>query len=283
MAGKLLTEFSDSDVLFLVETVDPRLVTKIEAIKGDPTIIDGMLNQEAGKLFQRIMLMSEDRIMARITPRFLFEVLLRRALSELESQSYTVERTASQKIPVFDTREVVQFLSNKTVLKYLADMLSSFTRIESFTLPVRVRKGLWRKIRFSDMDIDSLARLCEAVDEEHRFGFYKRIADVCLFILGMFPEYVTSDFPYSLSGEVRPQLFRRLKKSTEDYEKEGRRFYKLAGEHKNARILDLTEVLCQLHEKFNLARKPLNYISENLLWFKKQKIVPFAIVKLGKT
>ena len=274
MAEKLLTEFSDSDVLFLVETVDPRLVTKIDTLKSDPTIIEGMLDQEAGKLFQRIMLMNEEGIMTRITPRFLFEVLLRRALRELESQSYTVERTASQKIPVFDTGEVVQFLTNKTVLKYLADMLSSFTRIESFTMPVRVRRGIWRRIRFSDMDIDSLVKLCEAVDEEHRFGFYKRIADLCLFILGMFPEYATTDFRYSLGGRVMPQLFRKLSRSSDDYEEEGRRFYKLAGEHKNAGTLELTEVLWQLYEKFYLAKKPLNYVSENLLQFKKQKLFP---------
>ena len=274
MAEKLLTEFSDSDVLFFVETVDPRLVTKIDTLKSDSTIIEGMLDQEAGKLFQRIMLINEEGIMARITPRFLFEVLLRRALRELESQSYTVERTASQKIPVFDTGEVVQFLTNKAVLKYLADMLSSFTRIESFTVPVRVRRGIWRRIRFSDMDIDSLVKLCEAVDEEHRFGFYKRIADLCLFILGMFPEYATTDFRYSLSGRVRPQLFRRLSRSADDYEEEGRRFYKLAGEHKNAGTLELTEVLWQLYEKFYLAKKPLNYVSENLLQFKKQKLFP---------
>ena len=43
MARTLLTEFLDSDVLFLVERVDPKLVTKMDALKGDPTIIEGML------------------------------------------------------------------------------------------------------------------------------------------------------------------------------------------------------------------------------------------------
>jgi hypothetical protein len=274
MVARLLSQFSDSDIRFLVETVDPALTTEIDMIKGDPTFVEGMLDQEAGKLFQRIMLMSEERLMASVSPRFLFEVLLRRALRELEAQSYTVERTASQKIPVFDSREVVHFLSDKTVLKYLADMLSSFTRVESFTLPIRVRKGIWRKIRFSDMDIGSLARLCEAVDEEQRFGFYKRIADVCLFVLGMFPEYATDDPGHTMGGEVRPPLSRRWRRSAEDYEGEGRRFYKLAGEHKDARTLELTGVFCQLHEKFNLARKPLIYLSERFLQFKKQKVFP---------
>jgi hypothetical protein len=272
MAGLLLTEFSDNDLLFLLETVDPRLVNRIDTIKNDPVIVEGMLEHEAGKLFQRITTIGEEGIMTRITPRFLFEILLRQALRDLESQSYTVERTATRKIPVFDATEVAQFLGKKEVLRYLADMLASFTRTESFTLPVRVRKGIWRKIRFSDMDIDSLARLCKTVDEEQRFGFYKRIADLCLFILGMFPEYATSSFHYSLNGKVRPGLFGRRKKSAEDYEEEGRRFYRLAGEHKNARTLELDEVFCQLNEKFNLAKKPLNHISENMLWFRKQKL-----------
>ncbi len=239
----------------------PALLSKIDTIKDDTDIIEGMMEHEARKLLQRIMLMSEETITATITPRFLFEVLLRTARRALESQAYTVERTATQRIPVFDTPEVVRFLGNKVVLNYLADMLTSFTQIESFTLPVRVRKGVWRKVRFNDMDIDSLVRFCQAVDEERRFGFYKRIADLCLFILGMFPEYATMDFRYPSSGEARPKLFGRLIRSAEDYEEEGRRFYKLAGQHRDAAVLDLSDVLQQLHDKFNLAKKPLNYIS----------------------
>jgi len=274
MAGPLSTEFSNNDLLFLLETVDPGLVSRIDTIKGDPLIVEGMLDHEAGKLFQRIMLIGEEGIMARITPRFLFEILLRQALRDLETQSYTVERTATRKIPVFDATDVVQLLGRKEVLRYLADMLASFTRTESFTLPVRVRKGIWRKIRFSDMDVDSLARLCETVDEEQRFGFYKRIADLCLFILGMFPEYATPDFRYSIDGRARPGFFGRRRKSAEDYEEEGRRFYRLAGEHKDARTLELAEVFYQLNDKFNLAKKPLNHISENMLWFRKQRLFP---------
>ncbi len=274
MKGALTAEFSESDILFLVETVDSALLSKIDTIKDDHDIIEGMMEHEAQRLFQRIMLMGEETITTTISPMFLFEILLRAARKDLEGQAYTVERTATQKIPVFDTPEVTRFLRNKVTLKYLADMLTSFTRIESFTLPVRVRKGVWRKIRFNDMDMDSLVRLCQAVDEERRFGFYKRIADLCLFILGMFPEYVTMDYRYPSSGEARPRLFGRLRRSAEDYEEEGRRFYKLAGEHRDAALLDTSEVLQQLHDKFNLAKKPLNYISEHFLPFRKEKLFP---------
>ena len=274
MVGGQLSEFTDSDVRFLVETVDPRLMSKLDAIRGDLTIVEGMLDQEAEKLFQRIMFMGEEGALARVSPGFLFRVLLRRAATEMERHTYTVERTAGQRIPIFDADEVVDFLGDRAVLGYLAHVLASFTRIESFTMSIRVRKGVWRKIRFSDMDIDSLMTLCEAVDEESRFAFYKRIADLCLFILGMFPEYVASDLHHSVSGERVRRPLRRLQRSAADYEEEGRKFYKLACEHRSAAILDLTGVFWRLQEKFSLAWKPLNYVSEHYLQFRKRKLFP---------
>ncbi len=145
MKGALTAEFSKSDILLLVEAEDPALLSKIDTIKDDHVIIEEMMEHEASRIFQRIMLMSEETTMATITPRFLFEILFRTARKELKSQAYTVERTANQRIPVFDTPEVIRFLNNKVTLSYLADMLTSFTRIESFTLPVRVRKGVCAK------------------------------------------------------------------------------------------------------------------------------------------
>ena len=90
----------------------------------------------------------------------------------------------------------------------------------------------------------------------------------------MFPEYVTMDYRYPSSGKTRPKLFGRLRRSAEDYEEEGRRFYKLAGEHRDAAVLDLAEIFQQLHDKFNLAKKPLNHISEHFLQFRKEKLFP---------
>jgi hypothetical protein len=249
---------------------------KLGIIKNDPEIIQGMMEQETHQLLQRIMHMNDDTIMTAITPRFLFEVLLRTARTELKNQTYTVERTATQKIPVFDSQEVVSFLDDEAILKYLADMLTSFTRIESYTIQIRVRKGIWRKIRFNDVDLDSLIRFCQTVDEENRFNFYKRTADLCLFILGVFPEYVIMDYHYPFSGEARPKMFGRWRRSIEDFEEEGRRFYKLAGNHGDAAILNLNDVLHNLHVKFNLAKKPLNYISAHLLQFKRGKLFPFT-------
>lgn len=110
MIGKRFTELSEGDIRFLVRAVDPRLMTRIETIKGDPQIIEGILNQESDKLFQRMVLMTETDIITNVSPRLFFEVLLRRALRELQSQSYTMERDSRQRIPVFDAPQVERLL-----------------------------------------------------------------------------------------------------------------------------------------------------------------------------
>ena len=267
------SKLKESDLDFVVNEAAPEFKDKEklkQLIREDEDFRRHLIGDE--KVFKKVM--ADEEVMIKISPVLYFEILLRKAFRGLEKARHTIERTGSQRVPVFDTKEVVELLAKEAILEYLASLLSSFTKIESFTLPVRVRKGVWRKIRFNDMDVDSLSRFCEAVDEEHRFGFYKRIADVCLFILGVFPEYVMFDYRYP-SGELRPKIVGRIRRSAEEYEEEGRKFYRLAAEHPAAKILNLAEVLWQLHEKFNLARKPLDFISQHYLHFKKQKL--FAV------
>jgi hypothetical protein len=264
-------ELSERDLDFIVQEAAPEFKDKAklkQLIREDKDFRKGLVGDE--KVFRRVV--ADEEMILKISPALYFEILLRKALKELEKVSHTIERTGTQRVVVFDTKEVVGLLSNQAILDYLADMLSSFTRIESYVIPVRVKKGIWRKIRFNDMDIDSLSRFCEAVNEEYRFSFYKRIADVCLFILGIFPEYAQFDYRYPFSGERRPKIAGRVRRSAEDYEAEGRKFYKLAGEHPSARVLELSEVFWLLHENFNTAKKPLNFISEHYLHYKKHKL-----------
>jgi hypothetical protein len=262
---------SDSDLEFVVKEAAPQFKDKAklkQLIRGDESFRRGLVGDEA--VFRRVM--EDDETFLKISPSLYFEILLRKALKELEKATHTVERVGTQTVAVFDVRAVVDLLAEEKVLDYLASMLSSFTRIESYVIPIRVKKGAWRKIRFNDMDIDSLARFCEAVDEEHRFRFHKRIADVCLFILGMFPEYVQFDYRYPSSGEVRPRIIGRARRSMEDYEEEGKKFYKLAAEHESARSLELSEVFHRLYEDFNVAKKPLNFIGEHYLHYRKHRL-----------
>jgi hypothetical protein len=175
-------------------------------------------------------------------------------------------------IPVFDTRQRVELLNHKSLVIYLADMLSSFTKIESDTVSFRIRKGIWKKIRFNNIDVEGLIRFCEVSKEEYRLGLYKRIADSCLFILGIYPDYAERSFRYPLSGEIRPQISERTKISPAQYEKKGRQFYRRAAEHPAAVASDLSPIFWVLHENFQKAKKPLNFIAEYYLRTKRSTL-----------
>ena len=262
---------SDRDLDFLVETGAPEVRDKArlkEIIRQDEDFRNTFIGDE--KVCRQVM--GDDEIFLRISPTLFFEILLRKAAKDLGRVGYTLEKTSTIKVPVFDTEDVVKLLAKEAILTYLADMLSSFTKVESYSISFRGKKRIWKKIRFNDLDIHSLMSFCEVVEDEYRFAFYKRIADVCLFILGIFPEYVERDYRYPFSRQVRPQIRGRLRISPENYEKEGRKFYKLAAEHLSARKLNLSEVFWTLHGDFQKARKPLNFIAEHYLRYQRQNI-----------
>jgi hypothetical protein len=263
--------FTEIDLDFIVATAAPeagdadrlkRLVVE------DADFRSGLVSDE--RVFERVM--ADDEMFVRISPHLYFEVLLRKAQTELDVSSHTFERAGSQRVAVFDAREASELLARPGIVEYLADMLSSFTRVRSYTTRVRVRPRVWRRIRFNDMDVDSLHRMAANTDEEQRFPIYKRIADVCLFVLGIFPEHAQFDYRYASSGQIRPMTTGRLRRSMEAYEEEGTRAYKLAAEHGSAVYLGLSEVMLTLQEHFNTATKPLNFISDHYLHLRKRSL-----------
>uniref|UniRef100_A0A7C4EL83 Uncharacterized protein n=1 Tax=Thermodesulfovibrio aggregans TaxID=86166 RepID=A0A7C4EL83_9BACT len=245
----LLSELKDKDLDFIVNTVAPEFKNKEQLkrfINEDPDFRHGLVGSD--KMFEKVF--SDPEILVKISPALYFEILLRKALNDLERLSYTYEKVGSYKIAVFDVSDVVEFLSDENVLLYLAHLLSSFTRIEKYTLWIKTGKNIWKRINFTDMDVEALKKMAQMIEEEYRFGIYKRIADACLFILGVFPEHLKESF---------------------ETEEEGKKFYKLAGDYLSSET-ELANVFWQLSEKFNLAKKPLNFISENYLRWKKHQI-----------
>jgi hypothetical protein len=262
---------SDRDLDFLIEAAasDVRDKSNLKKIiRLDEDFCNAFIGDE--NVFRKLM--ADDEIFLKISPALFFEILLRKAALELSRTSYTLEKSRTMSIPVFDTPDLVELLNKQSVVIYLADMLSTFTKIESYTVSFRIRKGIWKKIRFNDMDIDSLIRFSTTLENEYRLGLYKRIADVCLFILGIFPDYAEGSYRYPLSGEIRPQISGRMKISPEEYEKKGRQFYRLAAEHQAAIASDLTDVFWDLHENFQKAKKPLNFIAEYYLRTKRHSL-----------
>ena len=263
-----VVRYTDADLAFLIESAAPEVSDKArlrKLIRVDQDLRHAFIEDE--NTAQKIL--TDREAFLKISPRLYFEILLSKTRRELEGASHTIETSGAKKIAVFDTKEVVDLLYRKEIIFYLADMLASFVKVEDYTIFYPTEPQIWRKIRFSDLDIDSLIVFSESVDEESRLGFFKRIGDICLFILGLFPEYVQATHRYPFSGELRPQLAGRVRRSAEDYEEEGRRFYQLAAEHPAARSVELSQVFNLLHEKFNAARKPLNFIAHHYLHYRR--------------
>ena len=264
---------SESELDFLVAAAAPEVrdKTRLQRLIGaDDDFRQAFIGEE--KTFRKVM--ADEEVFLKISPRLYFEILLRKARRELEGAGHTVEREGTGKIAVFDTGEVVKLLSRREIIPYLADMLASFTKVESYAVSYRIREGIWRRIRFSDLDVDSLIRLCDSVEEEHRLGFFKRIGDICLFLLGLFPEYVRYTYRYPSSEELRPHITGFARRSAEEYREEGTRFYGLAAEHPAAREFALSDIFRLLHEKFRAALKPLNFIADHYLHSQRQNLFP---------
>ncbi len=258
----------ERDIEFLIETVSSEVADKWrlkQIIREDEDFRNRFISEET--VFRRVM--DDEEILLKISPALFFEILLRKAVTVLEEKTYTLEKTSTMRIPIFDSHDVVDLLHKESLLVYLADMLSSFTRIESYTVSFRVKKGVWKKIRFNDLDIHSLMSFAGIVEEPLRLNFYKRIADICLFIPGIFPEHAKYEHRYPLSRQLRPNLRGRTRISPEEYDKEGQKFYKLAAEHPSAEELNLSETFLALHGNFQKAKKPLNFISEHYLQYKR--------------
>jgi hypothetical protein len=98
-----------------------------------------------------------------------------------------------------------------------------------------------------------MVELARIIDPEMRPALYKRIADIALFLSGIFPEHAAH------SSGFRKNMF-SAKRTLKDYEQTGKRFYHVA-----ARETDQTQwkpVLGTLAEKFSLARLALNSLSD---------------------
>jgi hypothetical protein len=265
---------SENDLLFVIRTLMPGYREQgrmIKILQEDADILEGMLADE--KLFR--ILVDDPQSLVRVSPQLFFTVLLNQVKSELKERSYTVETGFGSPALVFDSGKVVRFLEDRRMRNYLADMLASFVRINSFTIPVRIRKGIWRKYRFSDFDIDSLIRYSEILAEEQRFPSYKRIADICLFTRGVFPDFLegrTVGVPRD-----KQSASRLAGKDKEELEKYGTHFYRAAAEYaelmeryrssplEQERLQGTVQVLQYLSEHFVLAVKPLSIMASRYL------------------
>lgn len=258
------------DLMFVVQTLIPERADQdrlASLLQEDDQLLEAMLRDD--RLFKNLM--RDDASLLSVSPRLLFKVLLVRAVRDLENELYTVEMRNFQKLALFDARLVVGFVRQPDVCDYLAAMLASFNRIDSRAIPVRLRDGSWHHIRVNDLDVHSLLRHLHFVDERHRFPLYRRLADACLFLTGIFPEYIDTRHRWAAGGP-RIRLRSSLILDLEDHENYGRTFYGLAAKHRDAEPGGLAAVLGKLSKNFILAEKPLAFIAERYLSLRKHRL-----------
>ncbi|MGI5926332.1 MAG: hypothetical protein ACOX8A_04030 [Thermacetogeniaceae bacterium] len=262
VAMSYLQDLTEADLYFIVKTVvDKRQDYDyiVNLLKDKPDLVDIMLEDE--KLFWRVQ--EEEDIFLKISPFLLFTILLLQTKRDLERTSYTMEIISKKEwIPVFDTRDTAALLQNKDLRAYLARILASFTKVDSTTVVYRAR-GLTYQRQFSELNFDDVLELAGLVDFPYRYDFYKRLADISLFLTGIFPEYLSGS---TGDAQILSRFVGQGKRSIHDYEEEGRRYYDLAATYDEAREQGLDQVLSLLAEKFTTARKPLNYLAENFIY-----------------
>ena len=244
---------SDTDLKFVVETVTPDPLEQgrvAEAVRDKPDIQNAMVSD--ARLVRRVL--DDDEAVVHISPRLLFTILLRQTRRDMDNQPYVNEiGERGETIPVFESSRVAELLDEEPSREYLADMMSSFARTYS-TVVYSLERGRLRKRRFSSMDMDDMIHAARHADPGERPDYYRRAADIALFMTGMFPRQA-----------VRSPRRRRFahRRTMADYEREGSAFYGLAAREWD--VPGLGGVMATLSENFTLARRALNHLSERYI------------------
>ena len=247
--------FSDADLDFVVSVVAPGAASSNglkRLIVGDPQFRSAMIGDD--RLFDRVL--NDEEVLLHISPALYFEVLLRRSYQG-DRDRRLHRRAGGQGVDscVRHSRRVEVHEAARMV-EYLASMMASFTRIQSYVVPVRVRRGYSQA---GQIQRHGRGQPCErfaaAASHEQRFGYYKRIADVCLFLSGVFPDSA----PSQPSGGESARTVRawRMRRSIEEFERDGRRFYGLAartpGSAGARAVLSVRDPQGQLHVRAKTA------------------------------
>jgi hypothetical protein len=251
----MLSRLTDSDLRFLVETVAPQRTDPdrvIELVRDKEDFLEQML--ENPKLLDRLA--NDKEALVRVSPYMLFSVLLRQVRRELEKTGVVYEpESRGRRIPVFEAPAVIDLLAKPEAREYLVGLLCSFVRTNSGYVYWRER-GTWHRRKFNDTDLDDMMALAGMVDPELRPRYLKRVADIALFLSGIFPDR-------ALRVTTRSRPFFTAERTLQDYEQTGHQFYALAArEMPEARLRPLLETLS---EKFTLARSALNSLSDRYL------------------
>ncbi len=253
-------------------------------LAGDPAAVEALLADP--RVFEAVFGPSSSDAMVLLSPFLAFCVAVHRTVADLAAVDYLPERSGlRQRIPVFDTPELRDFLGSAARRLFLAELLASFTRVASGRYRVPSRWGAAgpgsgtgsgarsRTRRFSELDPVKLAGLIEVAPEDSRPGLYRRLGDVSLFLAGVFPDYSAMHAfgPVDVSRLLRSA---RVPMGERDglaaapvldlLEYLGARWYRAALATAPVRTARL-DVVGEVAERFRQARRVLNHLADRYL------------------
>ena len=257
---------------------DLRLLARAAGLSGgamtrladDPAAIEALLADP--RVFEAVFGVTDPGEMVLVSPFLAFGVAVHRAVADLAAMDYLPERSGlRQRIPVFDTPELRDFLGSAQRRLFLAQLLASFTRVASGRY--RAAGGRARTRRFSELDPVRLAGLLDVVPEDSRPGVYRRLGDVSLFLAGVFPDYSAmhalgpvdvSRLLRSARVPVRERDDLAAAPALDLLEYLGARWYRAALATAPVRTAGL-DVVGEVAERFRQARRVLNHLADRYL------------------
>ncbi len=238
-------------------------------LADDPGFLERLL--ASPQVFEAVFGAADEMILA--SPFLAFGVAVHRAVADLAAMDYLPERSGlRQRIPVFDTPELRDFLGSAQRRLFLAELLASFTRVASGRYRGPGTRARTR--RFSELDPVRLAGLLEVAPEGSRPGIYRRLGDVSLFLAGVFPDYSAA---HALGPVDVSRLLRSARVPAGDLggltdapaldllEYLGARWYRAALATAPVRTARL-DIVGEVAGRFHQARRVLNHLADRYLF-----------------
>ena len=210
---------------------------------------------------------------AYVSPFLAFAVAVHRTAAVLERTAFVDERIGPRRrVPVFDVAALRAMLRDPLRRYFFVELLASYTRVSSGVTWRRTALG-WRRQRFSELDPVRLASLLDVVGPSERPGVYRRLGDLSLFLLGVFP-----DHPPVPVGAAADRLLRHgglQAGEGEDldgitlFERLGSTWYRAATRLATTAGVPVTgtfAVVGEVADQFQEARRVLNVVTDRYLF-----------------
>jgi hypothetical protein len=212
-----------------------------------------------------------DRPFLLASPFLTFAVAVHRTAADVQRSTYVPEWSGPrQRLPVFDGGVLAAFLAEPEQALFLTDLLASYAHVASGSYWTKTSRG-WRRSRWSVLDPARLAGLLDVVPDTERSGVYRRLGDLALFLTGVFPDHTALhgvrqiEVPRLLAAAGAARDAEVATSFVDLLSRLGTRWYRRAVATAVLPTGD-TQLLANIAERFDDARRALNVISDKYLF-----------------